>query len=276
MTPDSETPITQAACTDFVHRYLAGQDWQLVDPFQLANEIWENSAEHATYATVRTEIIRRYAAELHDRCLDSETSGSFRAWQELRIWLEKSASRLENHPPTRQEIIQETLIALQNSLTQSPLQNPHSFLSYALRTLRRQHIDWNRRQTAEKRDWRNTIALEELDKSGQKEGDGQKWDEFLTTSSSNWRTIEGTVSNQEVRQQLLQFAQEHLPTNLQQDVFEAHFLDGLQPAEIARLFGKQPHEIRMIKARTVKRIKELPLEEIKKLLNILGRLESNA
>jgi RNA polymerase sigma factor (sigma-70 family) len=198
-----------------------------------------------------------------------------RAWYELRVWLEKNAPRLESHPDTRQEIVQETLIALQRSLSHSPLQRPHSLLTYAYQTMSRQHIDWNRRQTAEKRDWRNTIPLEELDSSHDKDKINQNWEEFFSVSRSNWRTIERTVSNQEVRQQLLQFAQLHLPTDLQQQVFEAHFLDGLSPVEIAQLAGKQPHEIRLIKARIVKKLQTLPPETTEQLLDILGRINDD-
>jgi DNA-directed RNA polymerase specialized sigma24 family protein len=80
------------------------------------------------------------------------------------------------------------------------------------------------------------------------------------------------VSDQEVRRQLRQFGLEHLPTELQRQVFEAHFLDGLTPAEIAGLLGKQPHEIRLIKARTVKKIKELSPTAMQQLLEIIGGL----
>ena len=275
LTPYSDSPISKAQCTDLVARYLAGQGWQLAAPSQLADAIWEDSDRDATFASVRSEILRRYAIVLHDCCLQSEAADYERAWHELRLWLGKNAPRLESHPDTRQEIVQETLIALQRSLSQSPLQRPYSFLTYAFQTMSRQHIDWNRRQTAEKRDWRNTIPLEELDSNQEKDDNGRNWQEFLSASESNWRTIERTVSNQEVRQELLQFAQLHLPTDLQQQVFEAHFLDGLSPAEIARLAGKQPHEIRLIKARIVKKLRELSPETTEQLLDILGRLNDD-
>lgn len=268
--------MSQEQCADLVFRYLAAQGWALASPLQLADEIWENSAGNATLLSVRTEIQRRYAAVLHQCCLQSQTAEYERAWHELKSWLEKSAPRLESHPNTRQEIIQETLIALQNSLSDSPLRNPHSFLTYIFQTMRRRHIDWNRRQTAEKRDWRNTVPLEELVKDDDIEKSGQNWEEFLSASEGNWRTIERTVSNQEIRQQLLQFIQIHLPTDLQQRVFEAHFLDGLDPADIAHLAGKQPHEIRLVKARIVKKLRALPPEAADQLLNILGNLNDEA
>jgi RNA polymerase sigma factor (sigma-70 family) len=169
-------------------------------------------------------------------------------------------------------MVQETLLALQSALPQSAT----AFLAYAMQTLKRKQIDLNRGGTAEKRGGGNVLSLEGL--SGQaKEGDGRSWDEKLqeyaiSASSANWRTIERAVSDQEVRCQLRQFGLEHLPTELQRQVFEAHFLDGLTPAEIAGLLGKQPHEIRLIKARVVKKIKELSPTAMQQLLEIIGGL----
>jgi RNA polymerase sigma factor (sigma-70 family) len=275
MMSDSETPLTQAACLDLVSRYLAGQGWELVGARDLTAEIWHNLGGAATESAVHTEILRRYAARLHDCCLQAETADYDRAWHELKVWLERRVGRLESHPGIRQETVQEALIALQLSLAQSSLQKPQAFLTFAFQTLRSRHIDLNRQQTAEKRDWRKTIPLEELGAGHIKDKDGRDWEEYLSASSRNWRTIERTVSDQEVRRQLLQFAQEHLPTDLQQMVFEAHFLDGLKPAEIGQLLGKQPHEIRLVKARIVKKIKNLPQLVVEQLLTILGGLESD-
>jgi RNA polymerase sigma factor (sigma-70 family) len=278
--PDSETPLTQVQCTGLVNQYLAGQDWQLAPPAQFAAEIWlafsgGETAGGPIRSAVQTEILRRYSTLLHHGCSRPDSAGHDRAWHELKRYLEKHVPRLESHPDTQQEIVQETLINLQSYLSQSELHKPHSFLIFAAQTMKRQQIDHHRRQTAEKRDWRKTIPLEEYRVGHVLDKENQNWEEYLSASSGVWRTIETTVSNQEVRRQLLHFAQEHLSSPLQQQVFEAHFIDGLQPAEIAQLFNKQPHEIRLVKARIVKKMRNLPPQTVEQLLEILGRLTSD-
>jgi RNA polymerase sigma factor (sigma-70 family) len=217
-------------------------------------------------------VFRRYAAALHRACSQPDSADFERGWLELQGWLAKSARHLESHSETQEEMVQETLLALQSALPQSAT----AFLAYAMQTLKRKQIDLNRGGTAEKRGGGNVLSLEGLGGRAE-EGDGRSWDEKLqeyaiSASSANWRTIERAVSDQEVRRQLRQFGLEHLPTELQRQVFEAHFLDGLTPAEIAGLLGKQPHEIRLIKARTVKKIKELSPTAMQQLLEIIGGL----
>ncbi len=241
----------------------------------MAADIWRGAAGSMTAATVQTALFRSYAAVLHRTCLQGETAERERAWFELRVWLAKSARQLERDPAIQEEIVQETLVALQKAMPKSP----NAFLVYALQTMKRQHIDLNRRHTAEKRGSGKTLSLEELGQDREGE-DGRSWEETLqetaaSASSTDWRTIESVVSDQEIRHQMRQFSREHLPTELQQQVFEAHFLDGLTPAETARLLGKQPHEVRLVKARIVKKMRTLPPDAMKQLLAILGRLTPN-
>lgn len=273
MAAETETLLTQDQITDLVSRYLAGQGWELAVPEEMAEAIWKSLDGKTTQSAVLREIPRRYATLLHIHCQEKESAEHGMAWQEVKSYLEKTVGRLENHSPTQQEIIQETLIGLQQSL---PLQKPQAFLVFAFTTLRSKAIDLNRRQTAEKRDRRKTIPFEELGTKDDSEESDRHWEEYLRASKGIWRTIESTVSNQETRQQLLQFAQKHLPTDLQQMVFEAHFLNGLKPADIAPLLGKQPHEIRLVKARIVKKLKSLPPPEAEQLLEILRRIDSDA
>jgi DNA-directed RNA polymerase specialized sigma24 family protein len=54
-----------------------------------------------------------------------------------------------DYPVIMKTVTNQSPLALQSSLAQSPLQKPQSFLTYVFQTLRRQQIDWNRRQTAE-------------------------------------------------------------------------------------------------------------------------------
>jgi RNA polymerase sigma factor (sigma-70 family) len=273
MTLESETYLTQDQVASLVSRYLAGQGWALIEPAGLSNAIWESMAGKAAESAVLGQIPRRYGAILHAHCHQPDSAQYEQAWQEVKNYLDRTIGRLESHPSTQQEVIQETLIALQQA---QPLQQPQAFQIVAFQTLRSRHIDWHRRQTAEKRDWRKTVPLEELGKSDEKDTYESGWEKYLRSSKGVWRTIESTVSNQEVRQQLLQFAQKHLSTDLQQMVFEAHFLDGLKPAEIAALLGKQPHEIRLVKARVINKLKSLPPPEIELLLSILGGIDSDA
>lgn len=273
MTLEPESLLTRDQVTSLVSQYLAGQGWGLVEPEVVSNTIWEGLGGRATKTAVLSQVPRQYATVLHRHCHQPNSGQYEQAWQEVKDYLDRTVARLESHPPTQEEVIQETLITLQQA---QPLKKPQAFLVFAFQTLRSRHIDWHRSQTAEKRDWRNTVPLEELGKSDDIDIYESRWEEYLRSSKGIWRTIESTVSNQEVRQQLLQFAQKHLPTDMQQMVFEAHFLDGLKPVEIAALLGKQPHEIRLVKARVIKKLKSLPPPEIEQLLSILGGIDSDA
>jgi DNA-directed RNA polymerase specialized sigma24 family protein len=68
----------------------------------------------------------------------------------------------------------------------------------------------------------------------------------------------------------VQYFEQHLPTQLQQQVATALFIDGLPPREIATLMKKQPSEVRSIKSRLVNKLQALPDEEKSRLKEILG------
>lgn len=274
MATNISTALTQAQCIDLVERFLAGQDWTLAAAARLAADIWREVADDPTDGAVKTAVFRLYATLLHQHCfLDGETAEKSRSWYELRVWLLTRAKALDNHPGNQEEIVQEALLALQSARPASP----PAFLAYALQTMKRKQIDLARSRTAEKRGKGRILSLEGLDNQTAEE-DGRSWeesipDESISASFDNWRTIEHVVADQEIRNRLRQFAQKQLPTDLQQQVFEALFLDGLTPAETAHLSGKQPHEIRLVKARIVKKMKALPQSSKRQLLNILGTLD---
>jgi RNA polymerase sigma factor (sigma-70 family) len=220
---------------------------------------------------VQTEVWQHYAIILHDYCRQSAGEDYQRAWVEVNDWLKKQVHRLVANRQEQEEVVQETLSELQDLLRQKPLQAPRAFFAYALQILRRKTIDLHRRRTAVKRGKNAVLSLEGIEESRSDDAD-ITWEEKISADKEDQRGTERTVVDQEIRQQLLAFFHQHLTTELQRQVATAHFLDGLSPVEIAGLMGKQPHEIRLVKARVVQTLRGLPLDSRQVLLDILGKL----
>jgi RNA polymerase sigma factor (sigma-70 family) len=167
-------------------------------------------------------------------------------------------------------LIQETLAALKPQLLKTPLQTPYTFLAYAAQAMQHKQIDLVRQRTSQGRDIRKQESLEELEETK------AFWEKEISEQKEDWRTMERAVSDAEVRRQLQAFFRRHLPTDLQWQVAEAHFLDGLSPIEIAGLMGKRPHEVRMVKARIVAQLRMLPPDARQELLTILSPLNKGS
>jgi RNA polymerase sigma factor (sigma-70 family) len=265
------TQLTEVHCLYLIANYLKGQGWQLVEPRELAAQVWlrlqdRHLAGPAAEQIVQQETLQRYAVILHDCCRRPEESCYEQAWLELRQWLARRVQRLEPNPSEQDDLIQETLAALKPQLLKTPLQTPYTFLAYAAQAMQHKQIDLVRHQTSQRRDRSRQDSVEELEETK------PFWESTISDQKADWRTMEGAVSDAEVRRQLQDFFRRHLPTELQWQVAEAHFLDGLTPVEIAGLMGKRPHEVRMVKARVVEQLRNLPPAARQELLTILDQL----
>ncbi|MCA9934976.1 MAG: sigma-70 family RNA polymerase sigma factor [Ardenticatenaceae bacterium] len=261
--------LAQAHIIQLVTQYLLGQGWQLVDPVEFGERIWQLAREKGVQSetavhNIQTIVWQQYAIILHDACLQPENRSQYQqAWAELSDWLHKQVHQITSHPQEQQDAVQETLIKLQTTL--QTIRIPHTMWAYLLQILRRTQIDVHRRDTAKKRGEGKAFSLEQLTNSDES---GRDWEETLTTHNSS-RHTEGIMANYETRKQLQTFFRRHLPTELQRQVAEAHFLDDLSPKEIASLMGKRSHEIRLLKARIISKLRDLPPPAYQELMTIL-------
>ena len=269
----TETPtIDKEKCASIVMQYMQGQEWRLINPQGLADQIWldlaDQNSSQVTVKQVQNQVWQRYAEVLHEACCQPPGDVHEQAWSELLQWLEKQVGYLSPAPKDSDRLIQEVLIKLHDKLEKEPLKAPRAFWVFVLQTLRRKNIDLNRRDTAVKRGGGDELYLEEL-AEGDPDADQHVWEEKKGTPGTEPRGMEKFVINGDIRNQIQAFFQAHLPTDLQRQVAEAHFLDGLSPQEIAQLMGKQPHEIRQAKARAVQKLRGLPADILKPLLEII-------
>lgn len=279
-----EVGLTQEKIAYIVTQYMLGQGWGLISPTVFAAQIWdelqkENAVQTTTVDMVKTIVLQRYAVILHEACRLSQDDAQYQsAWREFSGWLGKQAYQVTAHVQEQEDVVQETLIELQSILRQKGLRTPRTLWAYALQILRRKQIDIHRMRSAKKRGEDKIISLEAMGTDGDAES---RWEEQLAVgetglaalerSSTNRRGTENEMANQEIEEQLQTFFQQYLPTPLQQQVAAAFFLDGLTPKEIAALVGKKPHEIRLLKARVVKRLRDLPAAQQQELMQILDR-----
>jgi RNA polymerase sigma factor (sigma-70 family) len=289
-----DQPLDYNECLYLVAQYLLAQDWKLIPPEELARKIWQELQRRSLSGEASTEAVQslawqHYAVLLHDHCRQStnifsnqETLSfsrndysrssddlSSQAWYELKKWLERQAKFLTPSPGEPEVIVQEALFDLHLRLSEGPLKAPRTFLVYVLQALRRKNIDVFRQQSARKRGDEFTVYLEEMGTNPSSSEDNQ-WEDNVQPQGNETRGMENKAIREDVRERLSAFFRVHLASSLQVQVAEMHFLEGLSPAEIARLMGKQPHEIRMVKARIINSLRELPPDSLKQLLNILG------
>ncbi|HNB54708.1 MAG TPA: sigma-70 family RNA polymerase sigma factor [Anaerolineales bacterium] len=254
-----QTHITEA---------LLAQGWQLADPHTLAQEIWLNDETLSARESTK-QLPFHYAAHLYAICRAPEHPDFSQAWEELKNWLTKNVSLFTTVPAEQDDLVQETLIELNTRLPSNPLKTPRALWAYLLQIMRNKHTDHHRRATAVKRGEDNLLSLEDLnDASGNETA--TSWEEIHGTQT-NPRATEDQVTAQDLRQRLVTLFQTHLRSENQIQVAEAHFLDGLSPQEIADLWGKKPHEIRMIKARIVQTLRDLPPTARQELFDILDK-----
>jgi DNA-directed RNA polymerase specialized sigma24 family protein len=115
------------------------------------------------------------------------------------------------------------------------------------------------------------LYLEEIPfRSMDADGDDPHWEDAIPDTAKDAQYIEETTAMQDIRQKMQAFFRTYLTSDLQIQVAEAHFLDGLTPKEIAQLMGKHSHEIRMLKARVIQQLRSLPQEKRQILLEILS------
>jgi len=273
----TETPsIDKEKCASIVMQYMQGQGWRLIDPIDLTDQIWGNLADQessqVTVKEIRNHVLQRYAVILHEACCQHLGDVHEQAWSELLQWLEKQVRYLSPAPMDSDRLIQEVLISLHEKLEKTPLKAPRAFWAFILQMLKRKNIDLNRRDTAVKRGGGDELYLEELEI----DDDQYSWEEKKRPPGIKPRVTEKDVIDDEIRNRIRALFKAHLPTNLQQKVAEAHFLDGLTPREIAQLMGKQPHEVRLLKARAVQKLRNLPPDEYQTLLEILEKINGNS
>ena len=275
MAVEEGRPLDRALCLMLVVRYLLAQNWRLADPAEMVEAVWPalvtTGNSHLTgrpaVDAVFSQVWQHYAALLHDGCCQNQPA----AWDELDHWLRQQAGRWQSDQPEQERLVQETLLKLQQKLHTNPLDAPRAFFYYAIETLRHQRVDMHRRRTAARRREDYQLSLEA---TAEAEPDHLSWDEV--TAGTSGRETEAAVASEQIRRQLRLFFQAHLHSAGQQQVAEMHFLDDLSLAEIARILGKQPHEIRQVKARLVQKLRELPPAAQQQLADILGRYEEMA
>jgi RNA polymerase sigma factor (sigma-70 family) len=269
--------MDKKTCVFLVAKFLATRGWELADPDELGALIHQELAGQgvsgdAEEAAVRRKIWPCYAEILHDVSSRPDDERHDQAWRELRAWLRNQVQRVSYRPDLYEDLVQETLIELQQQLlrpaTQQPvLKAPRAFLVYSLQVLRNKAIDRERRETAEVHGGEATISsLEEMETTPSGEEAARR-----PLDDLQQRHTEEIVSKRQREEQLIAFFEEVLPTDLQRRVARATFKDGLKPREIAALLSKQPHEIRQAKARVIHTLRNLPADRRQRLLGILGR-----
>ena len=275
-----ENAIDQEKCVAIIAQYMARQGWDLLEPAELAESIWGDIADqdlsgHAAIERLHSQAWQHYAVILHDSCCQDKSRLYAQGWEELRDWLSKQVRYLSPAPDEPEVLVQETATDLHRTLKRSPLKSPRAFLAYALKALQRKNIDLNRQLMAYKRGNDDELYLAEME-SDSFDDDSYRWDEIKDTQDSETRAMEASVATEEIKEQIRIFFRKHLSTSLQKQVAEAHFLDGLSPSGIAELMGKRPHEIRMVKARVVSKLRDLPPDVHRSLLDVLGAIDGGA
>ena len=217
----SET-VTQSQVIYLVSQYLLGQNWQLIDPVEIGNRVWqllggmELATETAVSITttlhaIHTTTWQQYALYLHNACRQANNSSQYQqAWTELNSWLQKQAPQIASHLQEQQDMVQEALQELQDSLQQQGLRVPYTLWAYALQVLRRKHIDLHRKRMAKKRGEDQILSLEEA--VADNDDRGTSWEETLTTTQDQKHHTEHVMAQQETRTQLQAFFRRHLPT----------------------------------------------------------------
>ena len=271
--PPKCIPFDKSACDYFVSSYLSRQGWFLVDHFEFSNIIWcelQNlgEAKQVSAKKVQSLIWGTYSVVVYNGCCQTEGEYCEQTWEELNTWLTRRAERINPRSADPEVLAQETVAGLFSSLLQLTLE-PRTFLAYALQCLKNKNRDLHRRTNAAKRSAENTLYLEEMNANPSPD-QALHWEDKIESLEKSTAPTEMSIETREQRQQIQAFFRVHLRSELQILVAEAHFLAGFSPAEIADQLGKYPHEIRLVKARVVKKLRNLPPEEKQQFLDIVG------
>lgn len=263
------TKNDEAYTIDVTGRYLAGQKWFLIAAEALGREIWQEVGHltHLLPEQFKKEVEKlawqKYAVFMHNSCVRPTSPLYEQAWSEVaQLMAHKIAPGLLSLPHQQEELVQHSLQKLQKKLETEPLNAPRTFLAYIVQVMTNERADLHRAQTAQKRGGENgDDYIEELEEKD------AHWEQRATNQGYS---VENEVSELEIKQQLEQFFRHYLPTELQYKVAVAHFIEGLEPVEIASLLGKPAHEVRLIKARIVQKLRSLAGEEQLALYQILN------
>lgn len=261
------------ACLFITARYMAAQNWQLIDARSLVERFWPDLQGRGLQGRQAQEAVERavwqdYAALLYDSCRRAEDVRADRAWSELHHWMAQQARGIVGQAQEREDVVQEALISLHAAFQSDSLQAPRALWAFALQALRNTAISRHRLRATKKRGQDKVESLEENQERRQSTPPAQS---PLTTEpgAPQLRPLEETVINRDRRRQLQAFFEQHLKSELQLTVARAFYLENQTPAEIAALLGKSPHEIRMVKSRIVRTLRSLPPPEMERLLSIL-------
>jgi RNA polymerase sigma factor (sigma-70 family) len=269
---ESDAPLNPERCAHLITCQLQAQGWGLLSPEQLLRELWpEVQAIPLTVAEVekliRVHVWRRYATHLHELCGDPTSPQYEQAWAELWNSLNKQARSLVYDSDERENLLQETMEKLQQRLSSGGIEHPHALFVYASQVLRNRHIDNYRRRDAAERGGLEEVPIEETNDGDE---DSLDWQETMSTDQPGQRTTEEEVAQAQTADQLRAFFRRYLQSELQQQVAELSFIEGLEPMEIADRLQKSPHEIRMAKGRMVQALRSLPPEAQRLILEIMG------
>ena len=238
-----------------ISNYLETRDWQLLTAEQVMAQLPKWLLDQAIGHQLPKKIIRwlwqLYGITLHDFCRKPSAIQHNHAWTELRQWLMRRGSRLIR-PNDLENVVQETLIRLMLQLYKRPLTDPKTIWAYATRTLRSTAIDYTRQQNASKRGSGLVLSLEQL-QYGDDENEAD-WEEWLVSAEISQRQTETKLMIKHADATLRTLFAQHLTTEQQQQVAIAYFLYDMQPKEIADAMKKPSHQIRLTKARIVKKL----------------------
>lgn len=257
--------VNRAWCEYEVRRYLVGQGWELVAPSEIVSVVWpvvaaQSLQREAATKRVQTLAWQQYGIQLHNACCDpADTVRYERAWHELRALLVKQVTRYTANSYQQEEVVQIALLKLHKRFQKRGLDAPQTIYLFCRQTLKHSAIDWGRSD--------KTVRGKEVEWDDEGEGEEGSYERPMIDESA--LPVEDRVTNEDTRQRLTAFFAEHLPTDLQRVVAQAHFIDGLAPAKVARLLSKKPHEVRLTKARVVKKLRNLSPVAQQQLLQLL-------
>ncbi|HSH04920.1 MAG TPA: sigma-70 family RNA polymerase sigma factor [Anaerolineae bacterium] len=254
-----------------VAQYLESQNWFLVNIYSLTQEIWDDIIESPTVTTLprqtfTTQIPYAYLAHIYHFCSQPNHNQHQQAWQELTHWAHKVAKKIcaSESPDIQEEIAQLALIKLTRSCQKQSLNYPRTFYAYINRTIRNQFIDFRDKQD---RKTGQDVSIVDIVSNTEEKSD---WETIPEINHQQASSTEQIIMEDEKDKQIIQFFANTLPTELQRQILTEYFINNLSPQQIAQKLNKKPVEIRLAKARAVKRLRQLPQEKKHELLDILN------
>ena len=265
--------MQQERIKHLVYQYMIGQGWELEGPEEVARQVIESlkeqtlASEVALKSVVYQAVWRCYTPILYAYCQDTASEKYERAWQETREWLMRGArSKLANESD-QDDMVQETLIKLQTRIGQC--RQPAAFLAFATKVLINTIKDaWKKEQTV-KKGGGQVLSLNKVIEAHSDSGD----DDRLYFGEQDERQTERLAATLMARQRLSLFLQEHFPSAFQREVLMIILADDVtKSAEIAKLLGRKPHQIRQVRSRLQNGLRNLlpdALDELREILEAL-------